>query len=266
MCGTDECVDMVKGLTAELFREQRELVARLNAMQERITQDPNLISKTLRKIEWMEEKERSVERLNKAVASLRCALEADVASREMVATAGIPVSSASDKLSDDDAESEASGGASRRPSEVSHSSPHPRAFSRIFCEQPPPQSLSYLNLLQTDLYKAFVTNLDAGFIRLAHPAPRRMLREPPGATSIARSAEPPLPHFKLQPRADWAARSADEGQASRKWFAMSDVRVSSLPELPAQEKTSFLARLTIPKKLQRLGTSFVSLKDTMIGL
>ncbi|KAJ1492068.1 hypothetical protein T484DRAFT_1772594 [Baffinella frigidus] len=65
---TDECVEGVKEMTAELFREQRELVARLNDMQQRIEAEAHPVRKVLRKVEWMEEKERSVERLNKAAA------------------------------------------------------------------------------------------------------------------------------------------------------------------------------------------------------
>ena len=64
MRNTDKCVEMVKGMTAELFREQQELVERLNAMQRRIEKDKNLESKALRKIEWLEERDRVVKRLN----------------------------------------------------------------------------------------------------------------------------------------------------------------------------------------------------------
>ncbi|KAJ1492069.1 hypothetical protein T484DRAFT_1881664 [Baffinella frigidus] len=87
MCKMDECVEGVKEMTAELFREQRELVARLNDMQQRIEAEAHPVRKVLRKVEWMEEKERSVERLNKAVASLQGALEVDAASEEMAAAA-----------------------------------------------------------------------------------------------------------------------------------------------------------------------------------
>ena len=69
MRNTDKCVEMVKGMTAELFREQQELVERLNAMQRRIEMDKNLESKALRKIEWLEERDRVVKRLNKVQPS-----------------------------------------------------------------------------------------------------------------------------------------------------------------------------------------------------
>jgi hypothetical protein len=64
MCNTDE-VRRVKETTAELFREQRALVERLNAMNERIEAENHPVRKVLRKVKWMEEKDRSVELLGK---------------------------------------------------------------------------------------------------------------------------------------------------------------------------------------------------------
>ena len=52
-------------MTEELFREKKELVQRLNAMQERIAAEIEPVAKVRRKVEWMEEKERCVELLNK---------------------------------------------------------------------------------------------------------------------------------------------------------------------------------------------------------
>ena len=175
MCGQDRCVEMVKEMKAELFREQRELVRRLNAMQEQIAQDQCLVSKTHRKIEWMAEKERSVGRLKKIVASLHDALEADAGRAE--ADAAAASNNDSDGLSDDDTASEVSDSpASRRPSEVGEvcdtveltSMRHPKAFSRIFCEEQP-KSESFVTKIQTELYTAFITNLDEGNIRIATP-------------------------------------------------------------------------------------------------
>jgi hypothetical protein len=60
MCNTDECVEMVKGVTVELFREQREFVERLNAMHRRIEAEKDAVGRVRLKIEWMEEKERCV--------------------------------------------------------------------------------------------------------------------------------------------------------------------------------------------------------------
>ena len=72
MC-QDEGVETVKMLMAELCLEKDGLVARLNAMHERIEEEDNLVTKVLLKVQWMEEKERSVELLNK-VHSLSQAL------------------------------------------------------------------------------------------------------------------------------------------------------------------------------------------------
>jgi hypothetical protein len=58
-------MEMVKVMTEELFREKKELVQRLNAMQERIAAEIEPVAKVRRKVEWMEEKERCVELLNK---------------------------------------------------------------------------------------------------------------------------------------------------------------------------------------------------------
>ena len=60
-----ESVEKVKGMVAEVFREKKELVWRLNIMHEAIEDEEDLKARVLRKFEWMEEKERSVERLNK---------------------------------------------------------------------------------------------------------------------------------------------------------------------------------------------------------
>ncbi|KAJ1467759.1 hypothetical protein T484DRAFT_1857721 [Baffinella frigidus] len=93
MCNTDE-VRRVKETTAELFREQRALVERLNAMNERIEAENHPARKVLRKVKWMEEKDRSVELLGKIVASLQGVLEVDAASASgEMAAAAMPVAS-----------------------------------------------------------------------------------------------------------------------------------------------------------------------------
>ncbi|KAJ1470460.1 hypothetical protein T484DRAFT_1753869 [Baffinella frigidus] len=183
MSHSDECVGMVKHMTAELFREQRELVQRLNAMHAGIEEDEKLM-----------------------VESLQGALEAD-ASGGMVATSD-PVSFVSDGLSDvDDTESEVSD-----CDHVTDSATplNPRDFSKIFCEQPP-ATASYVNQIQTELFTSFMTNLDQGFICIPgdQPAPseaRRWLLEPPS-----------LPPAAEQPRALWAAQSADGVQQGHRW-------------------------------------------------
>ncbi|KAJ1477684.1 hypothetical protein T484DRAFT_1962746 [Baffinella frigidus] len=144
MCNTDACVGMVKEMTAELFREQRELVARLNAMQQQIEAENDPVGKVLRKLEWMEEKERSVEVLNKIVASLQEALEADVAIGEMAAAASNDASFSSDCLADDD-DSDCDSTLSAFETKVNScdhatntnaAAPrHPRAFSKV-CATP----------------------------------------------------------------------------------------------------------------------------------
>ena len=70
-----ECVERVKEMVAEVEREKAELVERLNAMHQQIAAEQDPVTKVLRKVEWMEEKERSVATLNKIVASLHLVLE-----------------------------------------------------------------------------------------------------------------------------------------------------------------------------------------------
>jgi hypothetical protein len=67
MSNSAECVELVKKMTAELFREQRELVERLNAMHAGIEQENHLASKALRKVQWIEERDRTVRHLNKVL-------------------------------------------------------------------------------------------------------------------------------------------------------------------------------------------------------
>jgi hypothetical protein len=75
MAPQNECVERVKEMVAEVTREKADLVQRLNAMHQRIEQETDTVTKVLRKVEWMEEKERSVEALNKIVASLQLVLD-----------------------------------------------------------------------------------------------------------------------------------------------------------------------------------------------
>ncbi|KAJ1483587.1 hypothetical protein T484DRAFT_1949586 [Baffinella frigidus] len=77
MSPQNECVATVKEMVAELMREKKDLVDRLNDMHQRIEEEKDLGIKVRRKIAWAEEKERSVEAMNKIVASLRGALEAE---------------------------------------------------------------------------------------------------------------------------------------------------------------------------------------------
>jgi len=72
-----ECVETVKEMMAEVMSEKNELVGRLNAIHQRIAEEEDPVTKVRRKVEWAAEKERSVEALNKIVASLQRALEED---------------------------------------------------------------------------------------------------------------------------------------------------------------------------------------------
>ena len=64
MC-QDECVAMVKEMMVKLWREKIGLVERLNAIHDQIEQETDLLSKVLLKVEWMAEKQRSVEPMQK---------------------------------------------------------------------------------------------------------------------------------------------------------------------------------------------------------
>ena len=77
MSPQNECVETVKEMMAEVVREKNELVERLNAMHLRIAAEEDPVTKVRRKVEWAAEKERSVEVMNKIVASLQRALEED---------------------------------------------------------------------------------------------------------------------------------------------------------------------------------------------
>ncbi|KAJ1473629.1 hypothetical protein T484DRAFT_1972527 [Baffinella frigidus] len=73
----NECVETVKEVMAEVMLEKDALVVRLNAMNERIEDEKDLVAKVRIKVEWAEEKERSIAALNTVVASLQRALEED---------------------------------------------------------------------------------------------------------------------------------------------------------------------------------------------
>ena len=75
MSPQNECVQTIKEMMTEVVHEKNELVERLNAMHQRIAAEEDPVTKVRRKVEWAAEKERSVEALNKIVASLQRALE-----------------------------------------------------------------------------------------------------------------------------------------------------------------------------------------------
>ncbi|KAJ1487017.1 hypothetical protein T484DRAFT_1942316 [Baffinella frigidus] len=72
-----ERMDMVKQVLAEATREKTELVQRLNLINKLIEEEEDLTTKVRLKVEWMEEKDRSVELLNKMVSSLQGLLQED---------------------------------------------------------------------------------------------------------------------------------------------------------------------------------------------
>ncbi|KAJ1473332.1 hypothetical protein T484DRAFT_1913217 [Baffinella frigidus] len=224
MRDTDDCMEMVRHMTAELFREKRELVERLNAMQVGIEEDNQLESKVLRKVEWMSEKERSVKQLKQMVTSLQEAIEADAASGEIVTQCPHGIGYTESEVSDSDHDT--------------HSATplNPMDFSRIFCEQP---TASNVNRIQTELCTSCMPNLDQGFVRAAsaQPAPsgaRRLLLEPP-----------PLPPAAKQPRALWTAQS----HPTASWFT----RNLSMPGLPK------VVRETLTNRIRRMSTSMIGL-------
>ncbi|KAJ1473628.1 hypothetical protein T484DRAFT_1972526 [Baffinella frigidus] len=77
MFAHNECVETVKKVMAKVMHEKDALVARLNAMNKRIEEEKDLVAKVRLKVEWAEEKERSVKAMNTIVASLQRALAED---------------------------------------------------------------------------------------------------------------------------------------------------------------------------------------------
>jgi len=96
MSPQNECVQTVKEMMAEVTHEKHQLVERLNAMHQRIAAEEDPVTKVRRKVEWVAEKERSVEALNKIVASLQRALEEeDISAHESTASLRSSASTAS---------------------------------------------------------------------------------------------------------------------------------------------------------------------------
>jgi len=90
------CLETVKEIMVEVMREKNELVERLNAMHQRIVKEEDPVTKVRRKAEWAADKERSVEALNKIVASLQRALtENDRSTHGSTASRRIRASTAS---------------------------------------------------------------------------------------------------------------------------------------------------------------------------
>ena len=71
----NECVETVKKMIPEVMREKNALVGRLNATHQRIAEEEDPVTKVRRKVEWVADRDRSVEALTTIVASLQRALE-----------------------------------------------------------------------------------------------------------------------------------------------------------------------------------------------
>jgi len=87
MSSQNERLEAVKERMAEVMHEKNALVGRLNAMHQEIADEEDPVTKVRRKVEWAAEKERSVEALNRIVASLQRALEKQDGMAEMAPAA-----------------------------------------------------------------------------------------------------------------------------------------------------------------------------------
>ncbi|KAJ1479727.1 hypothetical protein T484DRAFT_1958207 [Baffinella frigidus] len=156
MC-QDESVESVKELMGELYRENNALVVRLNAMQERIEHEKDAHTRLLLKIEWMEEKERSVELLKRMLVSLQGVLEED------------------DDLSGETTPAACEGGLcrlSKDESSASHEAFDTDGVSRNSAARHPwtfPQALkervASLNRIKMELFTMTMTRIAEGFVR-----------------------------------------------------------------------------------------------------
>ncbi|KAJ1478801.1 hypothetical protein T484DRAFT_1749448 [Baffinella frigidus] len=154
MC-QQESVETVKELMAHLWREKNGLVQRLNAINERIESESKLVAKVRLKAEWMEEKERSVELLNKMTAAPQGVLdEADDLVGELTPPVGNP---SFPPFSD-------TNGANTPPR-------HPWAFSqaRSGLRASWKEHGWTLYRLQTELYTTTMAQISGGFVRQATP-------------------------------------------------------------------------------------------------
>ena len=70
LCSKGEFVQTGNKMTAALLCEQRELVARLNALANRIEEDKNPASKARNKVLYSEEREQYVQLLRKVHANI----------------------------------------------------------------------------------------------------------------------------------------------------------------------------------------------------
>jgi len=187
MCITDECVETMKETTEELFHEQRELIERLNAIQDRIQAESHPVRKVLLKVQWMEEKERSVGLLNKvqppphsfppASPCAPCRTCCEAYNQQLTRPTSAQIVASLRGVLEEDAASGETAAANNKDSFASAPS-HPMHFSKIFCDEKQATQAVDVDKLQLELLATFVAGLDQGYVRIAKPA-ARALREPP---------------------------------------------------------------------------------------
>jgi len=235
MCNTDGCMETMKETTEELFHAQRELIKRLNAIQDRIQAESHPVRKVLLKVQWMEEKERSVKLLNKvqlfphsfppasrvqpaapAVGACDQQLTQPISAQIVASLQGV--------LEEDTASGNRTAAVDNKDSFASAPS-HPRNFSKIFCDGKQATKAEDVDKLQMELIAAFVAGLDQGYVRIAKPAPRA-LRKPP---------------VSQRPRSLLGGTRSDQGGIPP---GTPPVRTWSLPDV------SRLVRERFPRKIQ----------------
>ena len=230
----DGCMKTMKETTAELFHAQRELIKRLNAIQDRIQAESHPVRKVLLKVQWMEEKERSVELLNKVQLSphsfppasrVHAAAPAVGAYDQQLTwlTSAQIVASLQGVLEEDAASGETA--AANNKDSFASAPSHPRDFSKIFCDDKRASTAKTVDKLQMELIAAFVAGVDQGYVRIAKPEPRA-LREPP---------------VSQRPRSLLGGTRSDQGGIPP---GTPPVRTWSLPDV------SRLVRERFPRKIQ----------------
>jgi hypothetical protein len=146
------------------------------------------VRKVLLKVQWMEEKERSVELLNKVQLSPHSFPPASrvhpaapaVGAYDQQLTQPISaqiVASLQGVLEEDAVSGDRTAAVNNKDSFASAPS-HPRDFSKIFCDDKQATKAVDVDQLQMELIAAYVADLDQGYVRIAKPVPRE-LREPP---------------------------------------------------------------------------------------
>ncbi|KAJ1479793.1 hypothetical protein T484DRAFT_1958003 [Baffinella frigidus] len=243
-----EYVNTVKEMMAEVMREKKELVERLNEMHQGIEEEEDLLTKVLRKVEWMEEKERSVEALNRIVASLQDVLEEEDMNGEMAPAGRRGGRSASQDGHDSTASREDSDTAASR---------HPRAFSQSFNTR-----ASALHCTQPDFeltlakYQSDLGRTESTAANFIHAASEQAGAAEPRHKADRASSAPPLRKFATWPLLEHPARcdKADSGDtastsASNKATELVRSLSASSKQLPRQVRNS------LAKNVRRVSSS-----------